>query len=75
MGHSDVEGPRWPRTPLTTSSQQGEGSTRGQASEILGKSPQDWEATLVLVGKWPVGSFPHPCILPAFASCPGAAPP
>ncbi|XP_060251690.1 band 3 anion transport protein isoform X1 [Ovis aries] len=30
---------------------QGEGSTRGHASEILGKSPQDWEATLVLVGR------------------------
>ena len=69
MGHSGVQGLQWPRTLFTTSSQQGEGSTRGHASEILGKSPQDWEATLVLVGKWPVGSFPHPCILPASTSC------
>ena len=29
----------------------------------------------MLVGKWPVGPFPHPCTLPASASCPGTAPP
>uniref|UniRef100_A0A8B9YTK0 Anion exchange protein n=1 Tax=Bos mutus grunniens TaxID=30521 RepID=A0A8B9YTK0_BOSMU len=62
--------PQHPSLETELFCEQGEGSTRGHAPEILGKSPQDWEATLVLVGKWPVGSFPHPCILPASTSCP-----
>uniref|UniRef100_A0A8C0ALM9 Solute carrier family 4 member 1 (Diego blood group) n=1 Tax=Bos mutus grunniens TaxID=30521 RepID=A0A8C0ALM9_BOSMU len=42
--------PQHPSLETELFCEQGEGSTRGHAPEILGKSPQDWEATLVLVG-------------------------
>ncbi|XP_055253585.1 band 3 anion transport protein [Moschus berezovskii] len=43
--------PQHPSLETELFCEQGEGSTGGHASEILGKSPQDWEATLVLVGR------------------------